>query len=133
MKISEGQWMRPLVFKILLAFALFFSSNLYAGLYADVKAPAGQEEAWENEAAKTFNLGKGVAGKLLLKEEWEEHKKRMEAMASDDLKEYRKEIHNSLMRRAKRQGIKVPGHKSSAGGGWDNTEMGEASQVRISL
>ncbi|MBI5491583.1 MAG: hypothetical protein HY893_01485 [Deltaproteobacteria bacterium] len=133
MNISGGLWMRPLTFKVLLAFALFFSSNLYAGLYADVDRPAGHEEAWEEDAGKAFNLDKGLAGKLLLKEEWEEHKSRMEAMAPDELKEYRKEIHDSLIRRARRQGIKVPGHKASFGGDADNPALREASQVRISL
>ncbi len=116
--------MRPLMIGFFLASALFFSSNLYA----DTDQPAGHAEAWEEEAEKAFSLEQGLAGKLLLKEEWEEHQSRMQAMAPEDLKEYRKEIRNSLMKRARRQGI-----KASVGGDARNPALHEALQGKISL
>lgn len=64
-----------------------------------------EEMSWQREAEEAFDLREGLGGKLLLKEEWDEHKKRMAQMGPDELEAHKKDIHRSLMRRAKRQGL----------------------------
>lgn len=106
---------------VLLSAVLIFAAAFTTGPLLADEAGASKEEAveagngmmpaaiaWEEEAEAAFNLKKGLAAKLLQKEEWEEHRERMEEMTDEERAFHVKDIHRSLMRRAKLQGIRVP-------------------------
>lgn len=105
---------RPQAKRILLASALVFMATF---TFRPVSAQGAKEpqstkeqaECWDRKAEDAFGLSKGLGRLLLLREEWEEHERRMQAMAPKELEEYRNEIHRSLMRRARLQGVHVPG------------------------
>ena len=98
----------------LFVLGLSFGAALLSGPVTAEEAAASKEEAtatdtsWEADAERAFALKEGLAGKLLQKEEWEEHMERMGRMTDAERDSHVKDIHRSLMRRARLQGIRVP-------------------------
>ncbi len=70
-----------------------------------------QEQAqtrWEEQAEKNLGLGRGLGKRLMTEEEWREHHRKMQSMSATEREQYRKEVHQLMMERAKERGITVP-------------------------
>jgi hypothetical protein len=63
---------------------------------------------WEEQAEKNIGLGKGLGRQLMTEEEWREHHRKMQSMSATEREQYRKEVHQLMMERAKERGIAVP-------------------------
>jgi len=63
---------------------------------------------WEEQAEKTFGFEKGLGQKLMTQEEWREHQRMMQTMTAEEREQYRKEVHQRMMDRAKEKGISLP-------------------------
>ena len=75
---------------------------------AEEKVKAVDEAKWEEQAESSFGVGRGVGKKLMTKEEWREHQRKMQSMTPEEKEAYRKEVHQSLKERAKEKGIAMP-------------------------
>ncbi len=70
--------------------------------------PQGQRPRWGQQAEKEFRIGRGLAPRLMTEEEWKEHQKKMRSMTPAEREQYRREVHQKMLERAKEQGIAVP-------------------------
>ncbi len=75
---------------------------------AEEKVKEVDEAKWEAQAEKSFGVGRGVGKKLMTREEWREHQRKMQSMTPEEKEAYRKEVHQSLKERAKEKGITMP-------------------------
>ena len=53
-------------------------------------------------------MGRGLAPKLMTEEEWKAHQEKMRTMTPEQREQYRKEVHQQMMERAKEKGISTP-------------------------
>ncbi len=74
----------------------------------DSGAQAQEETRWENRAEKSLGLGPGLARQLMTEEEWREHHRKMQTMTSEEREQYRKEVHQQMVERAKEKGVEIP-------------------------
>lgn len=63
---------------------------------------------WEEQAEKNLGLGKGLGRQLMTEEEWREHHRKMQSMNAEEREQYRKEVHQKMMERARERGITIP-------------------------
>lgn len=84
---------------------------------AEGKVKEADEAKWEEQAEKSFGVGRGVGKKLMTKEEWREHQRKMQSMTPEEKEAYREEVHQSLKERAKEKGITIPDEPGPHGHG----------------
>jgi hypothetical protein len=70
--------------------------------------PPDQRPRWGQQAEKEFRLGRGLAPKLMNEEEWKEHQQKMRTMTAEERRQYREQVHQQMMERAKEQGMAMP-------------------------
>jgi hypothetical protein len=65
----------------------------------------GQQPRWGEQAENEFRLGRGLGPQLMTEEEWKEHQAKMRSMTSREREDYRREVHEKMVERAKDKGI----------------------------
>ena len=70
--------------------------------------PQGQRPRWGQQAEKEFRIGRGLAPQLMTEEEWKEHQEKMRSMTPAEHEQYRRDVHQKMLERAKDKGIAVP-------------------------
>ena len=63
---------------------------------------------WDQDAEQAFGLVEGLGRRLLTEEEWEAHRQVLESLLGPRREQYRDEVHQVMMDRAKRREILVP-------------------------
>lgn len=84
---------------------------------ADEKVKEVDEAKWEEQAERSFGVGRGLGKKLMTKEEWREHQRKMQSMTPEEKEAYRNEVHAELRERAKEKGIDMPDEPGPHGKG----------------
>lgn len=72
---------------------------------------------WDEEAEKSFGLGRGAGRQLMSQEEWQEHRQKMQGMSEEERERYREEWHKKMTERARERGIAMPESPGPRGGG----------------
>jgi hypothetical protein len=84
-------------------------SLLAARGFAQTPPPGkGPGPRWDQDAEKTFRMGRGTGRKLMTEEEWKEHREKMRGMSAEERTRYRNEVHQQMMERAKEKGVTIP-------------------------
>lgn len=69
---------------------------------------AQAEPQWQQQAEKSFFLGRGMGRQLMTEEEWQEHRKKMQSMSPEERQKYREQWHKKMVERARERGITMP-------------------------
>ncbi len=69
---------------------------------------AQAEPQWQQQAEKSFYLGRGMGRQLMTEEEWQEHWQKMQSMSPEARQQYREEWHKKMVERARERGITMP-------------------------
>jgi hypothetical protein len=101
--------------------ALLGSSIIAAGTHAAAQSTSPRKgPGWGASAEKEFRLGPGMGPKLMIEEEWKEHREKMRTLKGAEREAYRREMHERMVARAKERGIEMrpmPGPGGRAGRG----------------
>jgi hypothetical protein len=71
-------------------------------------AAKGGAAAWDEQAEKSFCLGRGMGRALMTESEWQEHRQKMRALAPAERDRYRAEWHQKMRERATEKGLQMP-------------------------
>ncbi len=69
---------------------------------------AQAEPQWQQQAEKSFYLGRGMGRQLMTEQEWQEHHQKMQSMSPEERQKYREEWHEKMVERARERGITMP-------------------------
>jgi hypothetical protein len=72
---------------------------------------------WDQQAERTFRMGRGMGRQLMTEEEWKAHQQKMRTLSQEDLAKYRQEVHQKMVERAKEKGIAMPATPGPRGPG----------------
>lgn len=70
--------------------------------------PPDTRPRWGPQAEQEFQLGRGLGPRLMTEDEWREHQEKMRTMSAEERQQYREEVHERMVERAKEQGLSVP-------------------------